>query len=125
VTAPTFSQSQDMNYTRTSPCRTLGATLRGGREWLYGSWQSKPAATKAGLPSLERRQRRPIPSGYALDRIVLKILEQEVDVVQFVEESIVILEVKQAAICLSLYRARPNERGTISSQFECRTRKPG
>ena len=86
---------------------------------------AKPAATKAGLPSFDRRQRRPIPSGYPLGRIVLKILEQEVDVVQFVEESIVILEVKQAAICLSLYRARPNESGTISSQFECRTRKPG
>jgi len=43
-----------------------------------------------------------IPSAYALDRIVLKILEQEVCVVQFVEESIVILKVKQAAVCLSL-----------------------
>src|SRR5438046_2746950 len=66
-----------------------------------------------------------ILSAYALDRIVLKILEQEVHVVQFVEESIVILKVKQAAVCLPLQDASPQESGTIGRQFECRTRNPG
>jgi hypothetical protein len=68
---------------------------------------------------------RRIPSASALDRIVLKILEQEVHVVQFVEESIVILKVKQAAVCLSLQGTSPQESGTIGRQFECRTRNPG
>lgn len=59
------------------------------------------------------------PSGNhqgTLDRI-LDIIEEEVHIIQFIEESVVVLKVEQPAVCLALQDASPQKRGDIGCKF--------
>lgn len=60
-----------------------------------------------------------MPSGNhqgTLDRI-LDIIEEEVHIIQFIEESVVVLKVEQPAVCLTLQDASPQKRGGIGCKF--------
>ena len=55
---------------------------------------------------------------------ILNILEEEVHVIQFIEEPIGALKVEQAAVCLPLQDASPQERGAIGCKFQSGTGNP-